>query len=215
MIDKELRTQDLINPNPAANYMYDQNVRNSMNKQLAETFGQIRTGDYDKARYEEQQRIQRINAEKDMAVRVQKKADADNEELKQEYEDNRTHLRESEEYWNVAEGYKMGTQAHANDKIWSPYYWLYELPPMIGSSMSSPSQALSTAIKGVTTVAGIAAAPFSEGASLNLLWVGELAATPAELKGARDENFAEAGEKRVDTIINMLQDPSITKDVEG
>jgi hypothetical protein len=112
------------------------------------------------------------------------KADADNAELQQEYIDNRTHLRESEEYWNVAKGFKMNTQVHANDAILNPYYWLYELPPMIGSSMSSPSQAAATAVKGVTTVAGLALAPFSEGASLNLLWIGELAATPFDWKGA-------------------------------
>jgi len=72
---------------------------------------------------------------------------------------------------------------------------------MIGNSTSSPSQAAATAVKGVTTVAGVAAAPFSEGASLNLLWIGELAATPLEWQGAKDENYAEIGEKRLDNII--------------
>jgi len=108
------------------------------------------------------------------------KADADNLALSEEYTQNRTHLRESEDYWKVAQGFKMNIQAHANDKIWQPYYWLYELPPMIGSSTSSPSQAAATVMKGVGTVAGVAGAPFTDGLSLNLLWISELAATPLD-----------------------------------
>lgn len=96
-------------------------------------------------------------------------AESDNQALAEEYKDNRTHLAESKEYWGVAKGFKMNTQAHQYDALWNPLYWRYNLAPMVGSSLSSPDQAIATGIKTAATVAGLAAAPFSDGASLGIM----------------------------------------------
>jgi hypothetical protein len=191
----------------AGRYKDMQNIARSVQNQEPELPGYTSAEgyfDYDKAQR---------NNEKNIVQRVINKVETDNRALSEEYEQNRTHLRESEEYWNVVQGYKMNMQAHADDAIWNPYYWLYELPPMIGSSTSSPAQAASTVIKGLSTVAGVGLAPFTNGASLNLLWVSELATTPLDWQGAIDENYAEVGEKRIDNIINLLKDSDVTKDL--
>lgn len=86
---------------------------------------------------------------------------------------------------------------------------------MIGSSMSSPAQAAGSVIKGVGTIGGLALAPFTEGGSLGLMYVSELAATPFELKGARDENYAEIADRRIENIKNLLNDTSFTGDTEN
>jgi len=56
----------------------------------------------------------------------------------------------------------------------------------------------------------MALAPYTEGGSLALMWAGEALATPFEVQGAWDENYAEVGDKRIDNIINMLHDTSFT-----
>lgn len=155
-----------------------------------------------------------FDAERKVAEDVKAKADAEIEELRDEYVENRTHLKDSEEFWDVAQGFKMNTQAHQNDALWNPYYFKYALAPMIGSSVSSPSQAAGTVIKGVGTVGGLALAPFTEGGSLALMYVSELAATPFEVQGAFDENYGEVGERRIENIQNMLNDTSFTGDSE-
>lgn len=155
-------------------------------------------------------RSKRLDAERKVTEDVKAKADAEIEELRDEYIENRTHLKDSEEFWDVARGFKMNTQAHQNDALWNPYYYLYALSPMIGSSMSSPAQAAGTIIKGVGTIGGLALAPFTEGGSLGLMYVSELAATPFEVQGAFDENYGEVGERRIENIQNMLSDSSFT-----
>jgi hypothetical protein len=70
---------------------------------------------------------------------MRQQADNENEELRSQYIQNRTHLQDSKEFWNVSEGFKMNTQAHANDALYNPYYFKYNVAPMIGSSTSSPS----------------------------------------------------------------------------
>lgn len=139
-------------------------------------------------------------------------AESDNKALAEEYKDNRTHLAESKEYWGVAKGFKMNTQAHQYDALWNPLYWKYNLAPMVGSSLSSPDQAIATGIKTAATVAGLAAAPFSDGASLGIMQAGEVLATPFEWKGAMDENYGEIWEKRVENIQDMLKDTDFTGD---
>ena len=109
----------------------------------------------------------------------------------------------------------MNTQAHQYDALWNPLYWRYNLAPMIGSSLSSPEQAAAMGIKTASTVAGLAAAPFSDGMSLGLMNVGEIIATPFEWKGAMDENYGEIGEKRIEKIQEMLKDSNFTGDANS
>lgn len=156
--------------------------------------------------------FKKLEVDKKATEKIKNEAEGEIEELRAEYVSNRTHLMDSEEFWDVAEGFKMNTQAHQNDALWNPYYYKYALAPMIGSSMSSPAQAASTVIKGVGTIGGMALAPFTEGGSLALIYISELAATPFEVKGAFDENYAEVGERRIQNIQDLLKDNSFTGD---
>lgn len=53
-----------------------------------------------------------FDTERNVVKNVKDKADAELAELREEYIANRTHLKDSQEYWDVAEGFKMNTQAH-------------------------------------------------------------------------------------------------------
>lgn len=152
----------------------------------------------------------KLQAEQTQLNKLVEKANADNIALRQEYIDNRTHLKESEDYWKIAKGFKLGNEAYQSSSLLNPMYYAYSAAPMIGSSMSSPNQAVASAIKLGTTAAGLALAPFSMGTSTGVMFLGELAATPFEAAGAFDENYAEIGERWTDNITYLLKNPSIT-----
>ena len=135
-----------------------------------------------------------------------KQANAEIAVLQKDYEDNRNHLRESKRFWDVMNGYKKETEAHQNDPLYNPLYWRYEMAPMIGSSMSSPSQAAGTILKTAATVGGTLLAPYTGGTSLAALPVSEIAATPLEIAGGFDENYAEIATRRAENVQALLKD---------
>lgn len=135
-----------------------------------------------------------------------KQANAEIAVLQKDYEDNRNHLRESKRFWDVMNGYKKETEAHQNDPLYNPLYWRYEMAPMIGSSMSSPSQAAGTILKTAATVGGTLLAPYTGGVSLAALPVSEIAATPLEIAGGFDENYAEIATRRAENVQALLKD---------
>lgn len=135
-----------------------------------------------------------------------KQATAEIAVLQKDYEDNRNHLRESKRFWDVMNGYKKETEAHQNDPLYNPLYWRYEMAPMIGSSMSSPSQAAGTILKTAATVGGTLLAPYTGGVSLAALPVSEIAATPLEIAGGFDENYAEIATRRAENVQALLKD---------
>ena len=136
----------------------------------------------------------------------------ENEGLDDEYEANRRHMMNSQEYWDITKAYDRVGQAYKNDPIWNAYHFFFNAPRTIGTSNGSPSQAASNVIRGVGTVASMAAAPVSGGTSFSLLYLSELAATPFDIKGGVDENHAEATDKQIESIIANLKDSSFTGD---
>lgn len=138
--------------------------------------------------------------------------DQENEQLRKDYEDNRVHLAESTDYWQVRDSYRRGEQLHQNDAVWNPEYWYYTMPGMMGSSMSSAAQARSMAIQGGSAVGAIAASATGLGfLAAPLLFAGQVLSTPDDLKAMYDENYGETGMKRLDNLETMLNDPSISK----
>lgn len=129
-------------------------------------------------------------------------------QVENEYREEYVEALKGQEKWNkyrpVAEAYKRGEQLHASDALWSPQYWFYTMPGMIGSSNSSPSQITGNIIQGVGIAAAVASAPVSGGASSVLMNAGTLAALPFGLQGAADENLGETGERRIDNLQQQL-----------
>ena len=153
-----------------------------------------------------------FNASQLAAQAFQKELELENQGLDDEYEANRQHLKNAEEYWNITNGYERVGQAYRNNSLFNPYHFFFNVPRTIGTSNGSPSQAASNIIRGVGTVGSIAAAPFSGGASFASLYLSELAATPFDIKGGVDENHAETTDKQIESIIRDLNDDSFTGD---
>lgn len=102
--------------------------------------------------------------------------------------------------FDVAKGYEKLSQAYQNDALWSPGYWQYCVAGMVGSSNSSPSQLLANAAQTASMFAGP-----------GVYTAATLATTPLQIQGGLDENYAEISDKRVDSILAELENPSNSK----
>jgi len=79
------------------------------------------------------------------------------------------------------------------------------MPGTIGSSNSSPDQIRANAIQTAGTVAGLAAAPFTGGATAAAITnIGTIASIPGQIQGGFDENYAEVGDKYIDNFKKAL-----------
>lgn len=160
--------------------------------------------------YASESEIQRIIKERSLMSETNRKLNKERESLTKEYISNRKHLEESKKLWQVSKGFKESTQAGQYDGLWSMDYWKYQVMPMVGSTLSSPEQAIASAINLATMAGSIAAAPISGGASAVIGLAGTAASTPYELAGAAAENYAEVGDKRIETIKNRLLEKEFT-----
>lgn len=128
-----------------------------------------------------------------------------------------------QDYFHVAKSYLEGKQANQNAWLFSPNYWFYVAPGMIGSSNSSWDQIVSNAIQYGSLAVGAAVSALGQPEiGAGVVNLGGLLATPGQIKGGFDENYAEIGDKRSDTLmnaINMLSffnnDPKGKKDILG
>lgn len=128
----------------------------------------------------------------------------------QELIESRNHLKDSQDYWNVSEYFKHGVRAHQNDKLNSLGYWGYTTSELMGSTFSSPKQALSTGLQGLS-MAAYASSPYTGGAGA-LVGIGSgVAAGVAGIYSGYDENSTEAGDKRVDNFRGLLSRPEVNK----
>lgn len=134
----------------------------------------------------------------------------ENKERLQDYNSTIKLNKKINDYFNVAESYKIGKQLYQNSDLLTPEYWFYVMPGMVGSSNSSPNQIASTAIQLGTTAGAIGLAPYSGGLSLALMNAGTLLSAPFTVAGGFDENYAEVAEKRIDNMFNMLQNQDVT-----
>ena len=102
-------------------------------------------------------------------------------------------------FFNVAESYKKGEQAYQNASLFDSGYWHYVFPSTVGSSFSSPHQAIATA----TQAAGVAATA----ATGNPMFMNAatLASGYNRLEAGKAENKAESFEKRIENLFASLQ----------
>jgi hypothetical protein len=73
----------------------------------------------------------------------------------------------------------------------------YEIPQMLGSTYSSPHQALATAMS-IGSVAAYATTPFTGGWGAAIGAGLDVASTPSQIKSGYAENYAESGDKRLE-----------------
>lgn len=119
------------------------------------------------------------------------------------YAQNRQHLAESEKYWQVSEYFKHGIKAHQNDPLTSLGYWGYAIYPMIGSTFSSPEQAVSMAAQ-LGSGAAYASTPYTGGAGAVVGAGLGVASGYYGLLSGFAENTTEAGDKRIDNFKEIL-----------
>ena len=111
-----------------------------------------------------------------------------------------------DQYFKVPDEFKKAEAAYQSAPWYSPGYWFYAVPGLIGSSNSSYNQMLGNIIQYGSTAAAIAAAPVSGGASLAIYNAGVVGATPFQAEGVYDENKAELSEKKISNIKSFLKD---------
>lgn len=98
--------------------------------------------------------------------------------------------------------WEAGREVYQNASVFNSAYWKYVVPEMLGTSNSSPSQAIGTAAK----VIGTAAAMYTTGGASTAIMAGTAAGTtPLDIAGAVDENQAEKADKRVTSFIDLLK----------
>ena len=169
--------------------------------------------------------IQQNNLDKDLKIaEITKNAkDTENKELENDYLETAKLNDQYNDYWRVSEAYKKGKQIHQNASLFSPDYWFYVAPGMIGSSNSSMDQIKSNLIQYGSLAAGAAVSmlgsPVAGAAVTN---IGGALAIPGQIKGGFDENYAETGQKKVDNLYESIKelsffndDPKLKSDILG
>ena len=140
--------------------------------------------DYDEARttaYIYQQNVKKAQAQRDFA-------------------DTAKFQQRMNKIFEPSESIQKGLQVNQNASIFDWNYWKYVMPNMIGSSNSSVSQLKANALQTAGTVAGIALAPVTDGASLGLINLATIGSAKWQLEGALDENYGEVGSKRAESL---------------
>lgn len=126
------------------------------------------------------------------------------------YETDQKDLQWWHSHMPVSKEYELGSQAYANASMLNRHWWNYTVPATIGSSMSSPKQAIAMGIQGAGMLGAIYAdvhgAPFAAGA---IQGASTAISAPFQYMSAQDENLAEIGGKRYENLYNKLQNAEI------
>lgn len=167
-----------------------------------------------KNKNEEQKSVQQ-KLDKDLKVteHLKQQIDVENKELENDYLETAKLNDRYNDYWRVSEAYKKGKQIHQNASLFSPDYWFYVAPGMIGSSNSSMDQIKSNLIQYGSLAAGAAVSMFgSPAAGAAITNIGGALAIPGQIKGGFDENYAETGQKKVDNLYESIKELSFFND---
>ena len=167
-----------------------------------------------KNKNEEQKSVQQ-KLDKDLKVteHLKQQIDVENKELQNDYLETSKLNDRYNDYWRVSEAYKKGKQIHQNASLFSPDYWFYVAPGMIGSSNSSMDQIKSNLIQYGSLAAGAAVSMLgSPAAGAAVTNIGGALAIPGQIKGGFDENYAETGQKKVDNLYESIKELSFFND---
>ena len=144
------------------------------------------------------------NLDKQKTEEYIKTQDIKKAQYKQDYFDTIALQDKMDKMFPVASSYSKGEELNQNSSMFDWNYWKYVMPGMIGSSNSSMDQIKANAIQTVGTIAGLALAKPTGGASLGLINAATVVSAPWQVKGALAENFGQIGDRRTNTLAEAL-----------
>lgn len=144
------------------------------------------------------------NLDKQKTEEYIKTQDIKKAQYQQDYFDTIAFQDKMDKMFPVASSYSKGEELNQNSSMFDWNYWKYIMPGMIGSSNSSMDQIKANAIQTVGTIAGLALAKPTGGASLGLINAATVVSAPWQVKGALAENFGQIGDRRTNTLAEAL-----------
>ena len=144
------------------------------------------------------------NLDKQKTEQYIKNQDIKKAQYQQDYFDTIAFQDKMDKMFPVASSYSKGEELNQNSSMFDWNYWKYVMPGMIGSSNSSMDQIKANAIQTVGTIAGLALAKPTGGASLGLINAATVVSAPWQVKGALAENFGQIGDRRTNTLAGAL-----------
>lgn len=144
------------------------------------------------------------NLDKQKTEQYIKDQDIKKAQYQQDYFDTIAFQDKMDKMFPVASSYSKGEELNQNSSMFDWNYWKYVMPGMIGSSNSSMDQIKANAIQTVGTIAGLALAKPTGGASLGLINAATVVSAPWQVKGALAENFGQIGDRRTNTLAEAL-----------
>lgn len=173
-------------------------------RQLEERIKQIKANTPKTPEEAEQYLSNTRNLAEQFAVKqAQENITKEKEKIKKDTDDLVADIEDSKDFWRTTDAYRQGKELFRDEALWSPYYWFYEIPSMMGSTLSSPAQLASMGVQTAGTIAGLTGNPLLYNAAM-------IASTPLQAQGGFDENYAEIHDKRVENIKDMINDPQFT-----
>lgn len=124
------------------------------------------------------------------------KRQQDLKDYKETLDDQMRRASKWKKFWNVSKHAENLANIHSNDDLFTPDYWLWNLPKQMGSSWSSDTGNIGNLITTAGTVGSFAlgAAGHPE-AGFALYNAANAAALPFNLQGAEDENYSEIAQR--------------------
>lgn len=144
------------------------------------------------------------NLDKQKTEQYIKDQDIKKAQYQQDYFDTIAFQDKMDKMFPVASSYSKGEELNQNSSMFDWNYWKYVMPGMIGSSNSSMDQIKANTIQTVGTIAGLALAKPTGGASLGLINAATVVSAPWQVKGALAENFGQIGDRRTNTLAEAL-----------
>lgn len=144
------------------------------------------------------------NLDKQKTEEYIKNQDIKKAQYQQDYFDTIALQDKMDKMFPVASSYSKGEELNQNSSMFDWNYWKYVMPGMIGSSNSSMDQIKANAIQTIGTIAGLALAKPTGGASLGLINAATVVSAPWQVKGALAENFGQIGDRRTNTLAEAL-----------
>lgn len=144
------------------------------------------------------------NLDKQKTEQYIKDQDIKKAQYQQDYFDTIAFQDKMDKMFPVASSYSKGEELNQNSSMFDWNYWKYVMPGMIGSSNSSMDQIKANAIQTIGTIAGLALAKPTGGASLGLINAATVVSAPWQVKGALAENFGQIGDRRTNTLAEAL-----------
>ena len=141
-----------------------------------------------------------------MAENTYKNLQVEKDDLQEEYKNRMDWAHKVKKWVPVDEAYEQAKAVYQTGSMWNPYWAFHTMPGMMGSSSSSPHQFAGQVLQVGSAVALDIPNPYAKLAGAG----GMMASQYLQFLGAEAENKAEVGERYLDNIASILNDPLIS-----